>query len=94
MDKNTNKVMLRKNYIFAIALCLFVLLFDYEILPKFNGKNSKNDLVKELINFEKNGKFHFVIEEKIVKNEKKIEQMAEKYINDKINMLNVCGLLV
>lgn len=28
MDKNTNKVMLRKNYIFAIALCLFVLLFD------------------------------------------------------------------
>lgn len=51
-------------------------------------------MVKELINFEKNGKFHFVIEEKIVKNEKKIEQMAEKYINDKINMLNVCGLLV
>lgn len=67
---------------------------DYEILPKFNGKNSKNDLVKELINFEKNGKFHFVIEEKIVKNEKKIEQMAEKYINDKINMLSACGLLV
>ena len=29
MDKNTNKVMLRKNYIFAIALCLFVLLFDF-----------------------------------------------------------------
>lgn len=29
MDKNTNNVMLRKNYIFAIALCLFVLLFDF-----------------------------------------------------------------
>lgn len=67
---------------------------DYELLPLMDGTRDIEELASELVNLQKSGKFNFIIEDRVVEDESKIESMAKAYVKDKVDLLFKFGFLV